>query len=255
MHDMSPEELRATIASLTEQMQALQARKPQLEKDARDARDAVVRAQMELERLTKECTAKLLELQGKRTVHETCRGHADYDQEYASDRWDVLLEQHGDNHQAMADQCETQSKRCNTAMARHLGPAQTLLGTFLTEHREAVSDEVMSDWRKSRAWMEQQVTRLEKTELPEYKDQAQEAYLASQNTFRQDVALALHASVLPHLEWGAVAPFALTAVVGSALGAAAGSRINTRLLSLGFAGLLVLTAGYTALQSVPQLLA
>ena len=69
------------------------------------------------------------------------------------------------------------------------------------------------------------------------------------------VALALHASVLPHLEWGAVAPFAVTAVVGSALGAAAGSRIATRLLSLGFAGLLVLTAGYTALQSVPQLLA
>ncbi len=95
----------------------------------------------------------------------------------------------------MADQCETQSKRCNTAMTRHLGPAQTLLGTFLTEHREAVSDEVMSDWRKAKAWMEQQVTRLQTTELPQYKDQAQEAYLASQNTFRQDVALALHANL------------------------------------------------------------
>ena len=31
MHDMSPEELRATIASLTEQMQALQARVASLE--------------------------------------------------------------------------------------------------------------------------------------------------------------------------------------------------------------------------------
>lgn len=181
--------------ALCAKLQAMQDSKPQLEEAARDARDAFLRAQIELERLSKECAAKLLEIQGKRTVHEACRGHSDYDPEYASDRWDALLEQHGDNYQAMADQCEAQSKRCNTAMTRHLGPAQTLLGTFLTDHREAVSDEVMSDWRKSKAWMEQQVTRLQNTELPQYKDQAQEAYRASQNTFRQDVALALHANL------------------------------------------------------------
>jgi len=68
------------------------------------------------------------------------------------------------------------------------------------------------------------------------------------------VALSLHASVLPHLEWDVVGPFAGAAVVGSALGARMGHRINTRLLSLGFAGLLVLTGCYTALQSVPRLL-
>ena len=185
----------AEYQALCAELQALQARKPHLATASRKARDAFVRAQMELERLTRECTVKLQELQGKRTVHETCRAHADYDPEYASDRWDALLEQHGDNYQAMIDHCETQSKRCNASMVRHLGPAQTLLGTFLTEHREAVSDEVTSDWRKAKAWMEQQVTRLQNTELPEYKGQAQEAYLASQNTFRQDVALALHANL------------------------------------------------------------
>lgn len=185
----------AEYQALCAKLQALQDRKPQLVEDARNARDAVVRAQTVLDRLTAECTAKLLELQSKRTVHETCRGHADYDPGYASDRWDSLLEQFGDNYQAMADHCESQSKRCNAAMVRHLGPAQTLLGTFLTDHREAVSDEVTSDWRKAKAWMEQQVTRLQNTELPQYKEQAQDAYLASQNTFRQDVALALHANL------------------------------------------------------------
>ncbi|WP_168226694.1 SbcC/MukB-like Walker B domain-containing protein [Rhodoferax sediminis] len=185
----------AEYQTLCAKLQALQKRRPQLEKDARDARDAVVRAQTVLDRLTKECTAKLQELEGKRSVHEACRGHVDYDPGYASDRWDSLLEQFGDNYQAMADHCESQSKRCNASMVRHLGPAQTLLGTFLTDHREAVSDEVTSDWRKAKAWMEQQVTRLQNTELPEYKGQAQEAYLASQNTFRQDVALALHANL------------------------------------------------------------
>ena len=185
----------AEYQALSAKLRELQARKPQLDTDSRKARDAVVRAETELERLTRECAAKLQELQGKRTVHETCRSHADYDPEYASDRWDALLEQYGDDYQAMANQCETQSRRCNTAMTRHLGPAQTLLGTFLTEHREAISDEVTSDWRKAKEWMEQQVSRLQNTELPQYKAQAQEAYLASQNTFRQDVALALHANL------------------------------------------------------------
>jgi chromosome segregation protein len=185
----------AEYQALCAKLQALRDSKPQLERGARDARDAVVRALTVLDRLADECKAKQLDLQGKLTAYEICRGHADYDPGYASDRWDSLLEQFGDNYQAMADHCESQSKRCNAAMVRHLGPAQTLLGTFLTDHREAVSDEVTSDWRKAKAWMEQQVTRLQNTELPQYKEQAQEAYRASQNTFRQDVALALHANL------------------------------------------------------------
>lgn len=185
----------AEYQAICTKLLALQERKPQLESDARKARDAVVRGQTVLDRLTEECKVKLQELQGKRSVHEACRGHADYDPGFASDRWDSLLEQFGENYQAMADHCENQSKRCNSAMVRHLGPAQTLLGTFLTDHREAVSDEVTSDWRKAKAWMEQQITRLQNTDLPQYKDQAKEAYVASQNTFRQDVALALHANL------------------------------------------------------------
>jgi DNA repair exonuclease SbcCD ATPase subunit len=185
----------AEYQALCAKLQELRERKPQLEKESRDARDAVVRAETELQRLIKECAAKLHELQSKRTVYDACRGHADYDPEYASDCWDALLVKHGDNYLAMADQCESQAKRCNANMTSHQGKALTLLGTFLTEQREAISDEVISDWRKAKTWMEQQVTRLENTELPQYKAQAQEAYLASQNTFRQDVALALHVNL------------------------------------------------------------
>ena len=181
--------------ALCAKLQALQERKPQLETDAREARDAVVRAQTVLGGLTAECMALLQELQDKQSVHEACRGHADYDPDFASDRWDPLLEQFGENYQAMADYCRGQSKRCNDSVIRHVSQAQSLLGTFQTDHRETVSEEVTSDWRKAKAWMEQQVTRLQNTELPSYKERAQEAYLASQNTFRQDVALALHANL------------------------------------------------------------
>lgn len=185
----------AEYQSLCTKLLTLQERKPQLETDARNARDDVIRTQTILNSLTEECNANLQELQNKRSAHEASRGHADYDPGYASDRWDSLLEQFGENYQAMADHCEKQSKRCNSTMVSRLGPAQTLLGTFLTDHREAISDEVTADWRKAKAWMEQQITRLQNTELPQYKEQAQEAYMASQNTFRQDVALALHANL------------------------------------------------------------
>ncbi|UUZ71216.1 hypothetical protein LP415_19100 [Polaromonas sp. P1(28)-8] len=185
----------AEYQAICAKLLGLQECKPQLESAARTTRDNAVREQTILAGLTTDCEAKRQELQNKRIVHDACRGHADYDPGFASDRWDPLLEQFGENYQAMADHCENQSKRSNSAMVRHLGPAQTLLGTFLTDHREAVSDEVTSDWRKAKAWMELQITRLQNTDLPQYKEQAQEAYLASQNTFRQDVALALHANL------------------------------------------------------------
>lgn len=185
----------AEYQALCNKLLTLQERKPKLETDARNARDDVVRSQTILSTLVDECKAKLQALQNMRSAHEAIRGHADYDPDYASDRWDSLLEQFVENYQAMADHCEIQSKRCNSAMVRHLGPAQTLLGTFLTDHREAVSDEVTADWRKAKDWMEQQIDRLQKTDLPQYKEQAKEAYTASQNTFRQDVALALHANL------------------------------------------------------------
>ena len=185
----------AEYQALSAELAALRERKQPLENDARVARDKAVQAQTILDGLVTACQAKLEELQGKRSTYEACRAHADYDPGFASDRWDPLLKQFGDSFQSMADFCKKESERCNKAMSRHLGPAQTLLGSFLTDHREAVSDEVMSDWRKGKAWMEQQIARLQNTELPQYKEQAQEAYLASQNTFRQDVALALHANL------------------------------------------------------------
>ena len=53
----------AEYQALCTQLQALQKRKPQLEKIARDARDAVVRAQPVLDGLTEECDARILQLE------------------------------------------------------------------------------------------------------------------------------------------------------------------------------------------------
>lgn len=185
----------AEYKAICENLLAHQGRKPQLEADARKARDAMILADANLKHLEKDCQHALQDLETKRSVYESCRSHVDYDTDFASDRWDSLLEKFGENYQDMADHCANQSERCRKTMNSHINSGQALLGTFLTDHHEVVSEDVMSDWRMAKAWIERQITTLQNTELPLYKEQAREAYEASQNTFRQDVAVVLHANL------------------------------------------------------------
>src|SRR3546814_17141559 len=66
-------------------LSALKLRKPQAEDNAQTARDAAVRTQTELEGLQRAFDDNLRVLQGKRSSHETCRIHVDYDPAFASD--------------------------------------------------------------------------------------------------------------------------------------------------------------------------
>ena len=128
-------------------------------------------------------------------IQERYRANVDYDSGYASDHWDKLLERFADDYVAMAEHCRNQGHSGSTTMARHINTAQNLLGAYLGEYREALDDESTVDWRLSKEWIEQQILRLEGTELAGYKKEAQEAYEASQKTFRQDVALALNSNL------------------------------------------------------------
>lgn len=57
------------------------------------------------------------------------------------------------------------------------------------------------------------------------------------------------------LDWEVIIAVTATAVAGSLVGARVADRVNGRALALSFSVLLVLVAGYTAWQSVPDLLA
>lgn len=57
----------------------------------------------------------------------------------------------------------------------------------------------------------------------------------------------------PAVDWSVVVPFALAAMAATVAGKKVADRLPERGLSLGFAVLLVLVAGYTAWQSVPGL--
>lgn len=145
----------AEYQEICDRLTALQQVEPRLQDTAGKARDDAVRAESTLEGLQKALDANLPALQARRSAHEACRAHADYDPAFASDRWDPLLEQFQDRFQEMADHCANHSRLRSGAMVRHVSQAQSLLGTFLTDHREAVHEEIIADWRKARAWMQQ----------------------------------------------------------------------------------------------------
>jgi chromosome segregation protein len=123
-------------------------------------------------------------------VDET-RQDVDYDKLFASDQWDKLLEQFKDDYTGMAAYCRQQSESAKQKFLRLVNEAFRLLGTYLAEYREALGQEIRDDWRKSHDWINEQVKRIQDTELLEYKVDAEKAYKTSQETFRNDVAIAL----------------------------------------------------------------
>lgn len=168
---------------------------PSLENEQQLARDAAVREEEVVRQLGLKFLESAIALREVTDLVETYRTVPDYDRSFASDQWDNLIEQFNDDYNGMATHCEGQAKRCDTSVQRHTNQAQTLLGIYLSEQKEVVSKEVHDEWRLAKTWIEQQVRRLEETDLPQQKERAQEAYLASQETFRQDVAHALNANL------------------------------------------------------------
>lgn len=117
--------------------------------------------------------------------------------EFASDHWDKLLERFGQGFGAMRDYAVERATACarlrDTAAQRGLNA----LVSFTHTHREQLGREVTEDWGRACSWIRGLVGRLRSTDLIEQKDRMEEAYRASQETFRTDVAIALNNNI----EW------------------------------------------------------
>jgi chromosome segregation protein len=184
-------EYQKMCAELSESKAAV----PGLENADRQAHGAAERAEAALGGFRDQLKQSSEALAASAEVQERCRADMDYDAAYASDHWDKLLERFGEDYPGMAGHCRTLGDQCTNSMVRHTNMAQNLLGAYLSEYREALDDEASADWRQAKEWIEQEIARLESTELAAYRQEAQEAYEASQRTFRQDVALALNSNL------------------------------------------------------------
>jgi chromosome segregation protein len=121
-----------------------------------------------------------------------------FDREYASKQWDFLLGKFDDQFAQMKEHCAKQESSSRTEMNSAISRGSKELGTFREKYREQ-GVVGADDWRKDREWMAALLKVLRDTELTEQDAKMKEAFKASQDTFRADVAVALSINI-DHLE-------------------------------------------------------
>lgn len=196
---------RSTITSLSQRLSnsadAEYVRLSELEQSwqikAREIKPKVDRLQLDIGRTTEkyeQCIKQEADASEKLKLAtiaaEAAVGNKDYDREFASGQWDILLEKYGDQYGEMAEHCLHQEKESKKSMDNAIARGSKELGTFKEKYREqgAVNAD---DWRNEREWMGDLLKRLRDTELSEFEEQMKNAFNTSQETFRTDVAIAL----------------------------------------------------------------
>lgn len=140
------------------------------------------------------CQQRVEQLRGASNAAKAVDG---YDPDYSAAQWDRMATAHPDNLAARLVHCGQEGSRAQSRVQTALNSANNLFGSFVQEYREDVGPEIRSDWRKGREWITELVKRLTSTELAQYREQMDEAFKAAQETFRNDVAIAL----ANNLEW------------------------------------------------------
>lgn len=125
------------------------------------------------------------------------RQHPEVDKDFEARQWDVLLDKHGSAYSVMMQHADEQQAACRRRMATAVAAGSRELGIFLQKYREHAPQEVATDWLKAREWLKDLLKQLTDTELALFKADMDDAYRTSQETFRNDVAIALN----NNLEW------------------------------------------------------
>lgn len=125
------------------------------------------------------------------------RQHPELDNDFEARQWDALLDKYDSAYSAMVQHAEEQQAACRRRMATAVAAGSRELGIFLEKYREHAPQEVASDWLKAREWLKDLLNQLNDTQLVPFKADMDAAYRTSQETFRNDVAIALN----NNLEW------------------------------------------------------
>lgn len=125
------------------------------------------------------------------------RQHPEVDKDFEARQWDVLLEKYDCAYSAMVQYAQEQQVACRRRMDKAITAGTGALGTFLEKYREHAPQEIITDWLKAKQWLKDLVKRLNDTQLVPFKADMDAAYRTSQETFRNDVAIALN----NNLEW------------------------------------------------------
>ncbi|NMX66205.1 hypothetical protein HBO15_02505 [Pseudomonas sp. WS 5111] len=184
----------AEYLEICERIDTLQTVLIQLKADAKKAIAEAAACESRLEGLGRIYESSKLRLEQCMLFKEQCRDQVDYDADFVAIEWGKLIERF-DSPQAMVNHCSSESERSEKEGQKQGGIARNNLWTYLQEHHEVLPESDLEDWRIAKVWIDSHIQKLEVTELPEHKAQAEDAYRASQETFRRDVAIALNTNL------------------------------------------------------------
>jgi hypothetical protein len=128
---------------------------------------------------------------------EAARANSEVDPEYEVRQWDTLLEKYDSDCDAMRQHSEDQQASSQRRMDGAITAGSRALGSFLTEYNEHIPPIASGVWTKERAWIIDLLKNLTDTELVPNQERMAEAHRTSEETFRNDVAIALS----NHFEW------------------------------------------------------
>lgn len=128
---------------------------------------------------------------------QTARNKDGFLVDFASEQWDKLLDKFGQVFIEIQSFANDRADACGRIRDVAVQRGLNLLVSFNHNHREQVSRETAENWHLASAWIRELVVRLKSTDLIEQKERMEEAYRASQETFRTDVAITLNSNI----EW------------------------------------------------------
>lgn len=146
--------------------------------------------------LEKEAQAKLL-YEAVSSIASAAQNHPEIDHDFEVRQWDILSEKYGTDYSQIISHTKNQLSSCEAARDGSIRRGSLELGTFLPKHHEHAPEDISNDWRKAHNWMTSLLRKLHDTELVSFKKEMEAAYLTSQETFRNDVAIALN----NNLDW------------------------------------------------------
>lgn len=136
-------------------------------------------------------------LEATLAASKEARQHPEVDRDYEAKQWDAMLEKHGCNYSDMVAYADDQQRLSRNRMSNAVNAGNTGLGTFLEKYREQAPHDLTTDWQKAKVWLKELLQKLHDTQLAPKKAEMDDAYRTSQETFRNDVAIALN----NNLEW------------------------------------------------------
>lgn len=145
---------------------------------------------------TREAAAKLA-AEAAHTMATEARQQSEVDKDFEARQWDMLLDKYDSAYAAMVQYAEDQQRACRRRMESAIAAGSRELGVFLQKYREHAPQEIATDWLNAREWLKQLLKQLNDTQLAPFKADMDAAYRTSQETFRNDVAIALN----NNLEW------------------------------------------------------